>query len=227
MTHMRKGLVFGLVLMLVVMVAPLAFAQDTPSVTVNDQAIENDSVTIQQVVSQGPGWLVIHADDNGSPGPVLGHSAVTDGVNENVVVQLDAAGRTETLHAMLHTDAGTEGTYEFPGADTPVTVDGNVVNVPFQVTGGAAQETPTATVEATEAMTGTATVEATEAMTATATVEATEAVTDTAAAQATGTPEAQTLPETGGTATPWTGMVLLALGALVLAFGLGLAFNRR
>jgi LPXTG-motif cell wall-anchored protein len=37
---------------------------------------------------------------------------------------------------MLHTDAGQVGTYEFPGADTPVQVDGQVVVQPFAITGG-------------------------------------------------------------------------------------------
>jgi predicted lipoprotein with Yx(FWY)xxD motif len=45
---------------------------------------------------------------------------------------------TETLYAMLHVDAGTEGEFEFPdGADGPaVDADGNVVTPPFALTGG-------------------------------------------------------------------------------------------
>jgi plastocyanin len=78
--------------------------------------------------------MVIHADDNGAPGPVLGQSAVSDGLNVNVAVELsqDAAPGTR-LHAMLHTDAGVAGTYEFPGDDTPVRVGDQVVMLPFQV----------------------------------------------------------------------------------------------
>jgi plastocyanin len=110
-----------------------------PSVSVADQPIKDDTVTVAQVVSNGPGWIVIHADKNGAPGPVLGHAAVKDGENDDVVVKLAAEGRTETLYAMLHTDAGTAGTYEFPGADGPVSVDGKVVTPAFKVTGGASQ----------------------------------------------------------------------------------------
>jgi predicted lipoprotein with Yx(FWY)xxD motif len=118
-------------------------AEVTPSVKVADQAIANDAVTIAQVVSKGPGWIVIHADKNGAPGPVLGHAAVKDGENLNVVVMLAAEGRTDTLYAMLHTDAGTVGTYEFPGADGPVSVDGKVVTPAFKVAAAAPTTLPT------------------------------------------------------------------------------------
>jgi predicted lipoprotein with Yx(FWY)xxD motif len=150
-------------------------AEVTPSVKVADQAIANDAVTIAEVSSKGPGWIVIHADKNGAPGPVLGYTAVKDGANKDVVVKLAAEGRTETLYAMLHTDAGAVGTYEFPGADGPVSVDGKVVTPAFKVT---------------------------------------------AAAPA-------TLPTTGGVVTPWTAILLLAAGGVIVLGGLGLAVSRR
>jgi len=86
------------------------------------------------VVNEGAGWLVIHADADGSPGSVIGHQIVIDGRNEGVVVEIDRVQATDTLYAMLHTDAGELGIFEFPGPDEPVTVDGDVVTVPFQVT---------------------------------------------------------------------------------------------
>jgi plastocyanin len=125
--------------------APAAAPTDTPaaakaaampSVSVADQPIEDDTVTVAKVVSNGPGWIVIHADKNGAPGPVLGYAPVKDGDNTDVAVKLAADGRTETLYAMLHTDAGKVGTYEFPGADGPVAMDGKVITPAFKVTGG-------------------------------------------------------------------------------------------
>ncbi len=106
-----------------------------PSVTVSDQAITNGTVTVKQAVSNGPGWVVIHADNNGQPGAVIGYSPLQDGVNNNVVVQIDANKATPTLYAMLHTDAGTIGTFEFPGPDAPVMLNGQVVMQSFTVTG--------------------------------------------------------------------------------------------
>ncbi len=109
------------------------------SVDVADQPITNDTVTVAKVVSNGPGWIVIHADKNGAPGPVLGYAAVKDGENDNVVVKLAAQGRTGTLYAMLHVDVGKVGTYEFPGADVPATMNGAAITPAFKVTGGGSQ----------------------------------------------------------------------------------------
>ncbi len=78
---------------------------------------------------------MIHADNNGQPGTVIGHAAVQDGVNKDVQVQIDTAQATPTLYAMLHTDAGAVGTYEFPGPDAPVQVNGQTVVQPFNVSG--------------------------------------------------------------------------------------------
>jgi uncharacterized protein YggE len=106
-----------------------------PSVTVENQTLgAGDTVVIAEVVAAEPGWIVIHADDDGSPGPDIGWTAVEEGVNEDVEVVLDQGDVTERLYAMLHIDAGVMGTYEFPGADIPArAADGAVVVVPFDV----------------------------------------------------------------------------------------------
>jgi len=107
---------------------------ETPGVTVADQKITNGTVTIAAVISDGPGWLVIHAQADGKPGPILGKTALSDGENRDVLVEIDDAQATETLYAMLHTDAGKVGTFEFPdGPDGPVMVDDKVVTPPFKV----------------------------------------------------------------------------------------------
>lgn len=106
--------------------------------TVEDQALGEDNiVVVPSVMSDGPGWMVIHADDGGGPGPVIGWTEVEDGENTDVEVEIDPAGVTDTLHAMLHVDAGVEGEYEFPGDDVPARdEDDNVVMLPFAVTSG-------------------------------------------------------------------------------------------
>ena len=209
-----------LVAALLLLAAPV-FAQDatTPVVEVSDQAIEDGTVTVDRVVSDGPGWIVIHADNNGAPGAVLGHSAVADGENSDVMVEIDTENATETLYAMLHADLGTEGTYEFPGADEPVQVDGQVLTPAFTVT-GLGQEQATATTEATATTQPTATAQAT----ATAAVTATAQMTGTTVVGATDEPGQ--LPETGGSATPWTPIILVGLGLLILVVG-SLAALRR
>jgi plastocyanin len=106
-----------------------------PSVDVTGQDASDGVVVIPEVVSEGPGWIVIHADDDGAPGPVIGFASVSDGINQNVEVDIDLVEATETLHAMLHIDEGVVGEFEFPGPDGPAQVQGQVVNEPFQVTG--------------------------------------------------------------------------------------------
>lgn len=105
-----------------------------PSVTVMDQPLTEGSVTVAEAVSDGPGWLVIHAQQDDRPGPVLGYRPLQDGANEDVIVELDLTGITGVLYAMLHTDAGQAGTYEFPGPDGPVAVGGQVVTPAFDLT---------------------------------------------------------------------------------------------
>ena len=133
--NVRRLAGLGLGLFAVLVLAFPAFAQEvTPSVTVSNQPLLNGTVTVETVVSVGPGWIVIHAQADGRPGPILGYGQVADGENRDTMVDVDATGATDTLYAMLHVDAGQEGTWEFPGGpDIPVTVGEQVVTPAFQV----------------------------------------------------------------------------------------------
>lgn len=101
------------------------------AVEVKDQEINGDTVVIAMVKAAADGWIVIHIDDNGKPGPVIGNSAVKTGDNKDVKVKIDTAKATPKLHAMLHVDKGVIGTYEFPGADVPVKNGDAIVMTPF------------------------------------------------------------------------------------------------
>ncbi len=109
----------------------------TPLVDVSAQTETSPStVTVDDVVSVGPGWITIHnQNDDGSPGAVVGYAPVKDGVSLNVVVRIDRSQAGTHLIAMLHKDAGIVGKYEFPGPDEPVvTADGKVVMESFDLT---------------------------------------------------------------------------------------------
>ena len=57
---------------------------------VADQELgENGTVTITSVTSDTVGWLVIHAQADGKPGPILGSAPVAAGENSDVVVEID------------------------------------------------------------------------------------------------------------------------------------------
>ncbi len=109
----------------------------TPAVKVSDQPVSGGTVTVDEVDSPGPGWIVIHVNSAGSPGPIIGWSQVKPGVNRNVQVNIDPSKATSVLYAMLHVDAGVVGTYEFPGPDKPIMVNGQMVSPAFAATSGA------------------------------------------------------------------------------------------
>ncbi|NPV07344.1 MAG: c-type cytochrome [Anaerolineae bacterium] len=159
---------------------PVPMVEVTPAIAVEDQPIVANSVVIAEVMSRGPGWLVIHADSNGNPGPVIGFAPVHPGRNPDVVVEIDAEQATTTLHAMLHEDTGAIGVYEFPEGDPPVRVEGRVAVVPFEVAGPA--------VAATATPAATPTVAAPATATATAVPPPTVAPTPTTAASPTAPP---------------------------------------
>jgi hypothetical protein len=118
---------------ILIVASPAIFAHASASVTAN---AHDGSVTVAQVASDGPGWIVIQADRNGAPGPALGYAAVSGGENGDVLVDIDTTQATSTLYAVLHRDTGQVGVYEFPGPDVPVSVIGQLAVEPFAVTGG-------------------------------------------------------------------------------------------
>ncbi|HEC23029.1 MAG TPA: hypothetical protein ENI95_08940 [Chloroflexi bacterium] len=116
-------------------VAP-SFRRVTDAVTVYDQPLGRDAtVTVQMILAEAPGWIVIHAEaENGGVGPIIGWAPVSAGYNYNVQVAVDTDRLKPTLYAMLHTDAGTAGTFEFPGPDGPVRdLDGDIITPSFSL----------------------------------------------------------------------------------------------
>ncbi|MFC1961370.1 hypothetical protein ACFLYO_11760 [Chloroflexota bacterium] len=88
------------------------------------------TLTFAQVIIDAPGWLVIHSNVDGSPGPVIGQAPLHMGVNLNVLVEVDPQAAGDTVFPMLHYDTGEAGVYEFgevEEADLPVVLQGQVV----------------------------------------------------------------------------------------------------
>jgi plastocyanin len=63
---------------------------------------------------------------------VVGYAPLEEGINQEVMVEIDQEQSTPTLYAMVHQDTGEAGVYDFPDADPPVKTDGSVVVKPFQ-----------------------------------------------------------------------------------------------
>lgn len=117
------GIVALLALFALMPVAGAAPAAQTPtgSVDVSDQPLANNSIAVANVNAGQDGWIVAHLDEGGAPGKVIGQTLIKKGDNRNVAIKLTenvpVGGK---LWPMLHIDAGTIGTYEFPGPDAPV-----------------------------------------------------------------------------------------------------------
>jgi sugar lactone lactonase YvrE len=209
---------------------------ESPTVLADDQVSDGTQVTVAKVVAAQDGWMVIHSDADGKPGPVLGQTAVAKGTTENVVVMLDQPVTPDTpLWAMLHVDEGVQGVYEFPGPDVPAEVNGAIVMVPFTALAEpTAVPTVAPTEEATAVPTEEAAVEATVAPTEEATAapaeEATVAPTEEVAQEATAVPAEEAAPA----GLPNTGAALPSLpsviAVVVAAFGAlvgGISIRRR
>jgi len=109
-----------------------------PHMRISDQTVVSSDISdamgsmllVKSVLSDGPGFVVIHADDGeGAPGEVIGFAGIDDGLTTDLTVNIDGTP-TPILFPMLHVDTGTIGEYEFgtvDGADGPTTVDNNVV----------------------------------------------------------------------------------------------------
>ena len=93
-----------------------------PFVTVYDQtASDANEVSIRQVLYANDGFVVIHEDNGGMPGNVIGNAAVSAGVTSDLVITLDRpAIDGEVLHAMLHRDSNSDGVYDGVMIDPPV-----------------------------------------------------------------------------------------------------------
>ncbi len=105
-----------------------------PSVTVNDQQYDGTSVIVADAYSQGPGWMVIHNQINGTVGDAIGETQLNGGDNTNIVIKIDPSKASPVMYAMLHVDAGTVGVYEFPGPDVPVLLNGDMLSPAFNAT---------------------------------------------------------------------------------------------
>lgn len=104
-----------------------------PSVKVNDQPINNDSVVVESVIAVAPSWLVIQIETNGIQGPVIGYTKIVKGENKNVSVKIDSSKGTPKLFAMIHEDNGEKNKLNFPDNDMPLLYNGEMVFQLFSV----------------------------------------------------------------------------------------------
>lgn len=93
------------------------------TIAATDQSGDGTSVSVASVTLPTAGFVVVHADGGGSPGPILGWSDLLPaGESTDVVVELaEPLTADATVFPMAHVDANGNGEYEFMPPD--VTID--------------------------------------------------------------------------------------------------------
>lgn len=113
------------------------------SLTADPQESDGTTIVIASVSLPAPGFVAVHGDAEGSPGPVVGHSDLLPaGESTDVTVTLDEPlTESGTLWPMVHIDINDNGEYEFfppdqtidgPGVDD----SGDVAVIPVEMTVG-------------------------------------------------------------------------------------------
>ena len=111
----------------------------TGSITVSDQVLQGNMLTVGEITMNATGWVVVHASNANNDGPQVPEIISTPvqveaGTSTNVMVTLtEVAAADDVLYVMLHTENGTVGEYEFDGAngfDGPITTEAFTVGAP-------------------------------------------------------------------------------------------------
>lgn len=127
-------------------VAPTTTESDGPptgpaDISFESQTSDGTAITVSSVTLPTDGYVVVHADADGTPGAVIGYSdLLPEGTSTDVTVTFDEPlTESQTVFPMAHIDANGNGEYEFfPPDDTtdiPATFDdGSVAVVGGEVT---------------------------------------------------------------------------------------------
>ena len=107
------------------------------------QTSDGSSITVASVTLPSAGFIAVHANADGGPGPIIGHSELLPaGTSTDVVVMLDEPlAETDLLFPMAHIDVDGDGEYLFAPPDNAIDLpamdsDGNVAVVGAEVTVG-------------------------------------------------------------------------------------------
>lgn len=120
-------------------------AMGPAELAVDDQSGDGTAVVVSSVTLPAAGFVAIHADADGSPGPVIGHSELLpEGESTDVEVPLDEPlTAAATVWPMAHIDTNENDTYDFAPPDVtddgPATFDDGevaVVSLEYDVEGG-------------------------------------------------------------------------------------------
>ncbi len=107
------------------------------ALTAAEQTADATTITIDTVTLPAPGFVAIHADNDGAPGAVIANSELLQaGDSTNVTITLAAALDADTtVYPMLHIDANNNGEYDFAPPDITDDVPATTTNGDAAFTG--------------------------------------------------------------------------------------------
>ncbi|HSM02349.1 MAG TPA: cupredoxin domain-containing protein [Acidimicrobiia bacterium] len=116
-------------------------AMSPAEVVFEDQASDGATIVVASVTLPSPGFIAVHGNADGAPGPVIGYSDLLPaGTSTDVGITLDdPLEATDLVFPMAHIDVDGDGVYEFfPPEETvdgpALTADGDVAVVGGEVT---------------------------------------------------------------------------------------------
>ena len=102
-----------------------------------DQTSNGKAVKVPEVYLKDKGYIAIHSDANGAPGPVIGVSELlSGGEQKNIRIKLTKKlDSSADVWPMVHLEDNGNTTYDFPNGDAPAKApNGQVVVVKVHVT---------------------------------------------------------------------------------------------
>ncbi len=102
----------------------------------SDQFGDGTSVLIEEVVLTGTsGWIAIHSNGHGGPGEIIGVSdLLPPGTTGRVRITLNKVlESSDAVFPMLHMETNNNSTYDFPRADGPARINGELVMLLMQL----------------------------------------------------------------------------------------------
>ena len=92
-----------------------------PEIVIFNQPIVNGRFAVERATTPVDGWLVVYEDEDedGQPGFIIGSLPIAQGVNENLIVEINQTAVVDQLLVTFHEDTGEIGTFDFPGSDPP------------------------------------------------------------------------------------------------------------
>jgi S-layer glycoprotein len=101
------------------------------------QASDGSSIVVASVTLPAAGFIAVHSNADGGPGPVIGHSdLLAAGTATDVAITLDTPLTvTDLLFPMVHIDIDEDGVYTFFPPDNVVDIPANTASGDIAVVG--------------------------------------------------------------------------------------------